>query len=259
MRPPPPEPFAHEPSPSHASGHDDVDSSASRRPPVLIVVTSRATKGSTGQPTGYYLSEVTHPLAEFEAAGLKVEFAPIEGGEPPVDGLDLNDPVNARYWNDPHFRQALRETRPVSTVDPSRYAAVFFAGGHGTMWDFPGNADVGRIARQVYESGGVVAAVYHGPAALVDVKLSDGTYLVRGHEVAAFTNAEEEAVGLTSVVPFLLETRLEERGATHRAAATFNAQVVTSGRLVTGQNPASATGVGRAVVAVLEQASSKAR
>lgn len=183
--------------------------------PVLIVMTSYATNSSTGEPTVYYLCEVTHPLAEFEAAGLVVEFASIAGGVPPVEGLDVNDPVNARYWNDPAFRQALRQTRPIRAVDPTRYAAVFFASGHGTMWDLPGNADVARVTRWIYERGGVIAAVCHGPAALVDVQLSDGTYLVRSHQVAAFTNEEEAAICLTSVVRFLLQTRLVERGATH--------------------------------------------
>jgi len=110
------------------------------------------------------------------------------------------------------------------------------------MWDFPGNPDILRIARQIYEANGVVAAMCHRPAALVDVQLSNGNYLVAGHDVAAFTNAEEEAVGLTSVVPLPLPPRLTERGAAHLAASDFQPKVVTSGRVVTGHNPASAAG-----------------
>lgn len=215
--------------------------------PVLFVLTSHDRKGATGQPTGYYLGEVTHPLAELDAAGIAVEFASIQGGEPPVDGLDLDDPVNARYWNDPAFRAAVADTQRLDRVDASRYAAVFFAGGHGAMWDFPGSVAVARVAREVYQAGGAVAAVCHGPAALVNVVLDDGTALVAGKRVAAFTDSEERAVGLEQVVPFLLASTLAERGALHQAAPDWTAQVVVDGRLITGQNPQSAAGVGAAL------------
>jgi putative intracellular protease/amidase len=222
------------------------------RKPVLMVLTSHAQLGDTGKTTGFFLGELTHPLEVFEKAGVPVEFASIKGGEPPVDGLDLDDPVNARYWNDPGFRAKLAATKKLSALDPADYAAVYFSGGHGTMWDFPGDAAVQRTARAIYEAGAPVGAVCHGPAALVNVKLSDGTYLVDGKEVSAFTNDEEEKVGLTSVVPFLLATKLEERGAKHRAAPDFEKQVVASGRLVTGQNPASAAGVAERMVEMLK-------
>jgi putative intracellular protease/amidase len=119
------------------------------------------------------------------------------------------------------------------------------------MWDFPGNDDVARVGRQAYEDGGVVAAVCHGPAALVDLTLSDGSYLVDGKQVAAFTNREEQAVKAQDAVPFLLADKLTERGATHHPGPNFRANVVTDGRLVTGQNPASAGPVAEAVLQVL--------
>lgn len=223
------------------------------RRPVLMVLTSHGTKGSTGQPTGFYLGELTHPLAELEAAGIPVELASIEGGEPPVDGLDLTDPTNARYWNDASFRSALRQTRRLADVDPARYSAIFFAGGHGAVWDFPQSADVNRVTREIYEAGGVVGAVCHGPAALVNVTLSDGSYLVSGRDLSAFTDEEERAVGLDQVVPFLLASTLVERGARHHPAPDWTAKVVVDGRLVTGQNPQSASGVGRAIRDLLLQ------
>jgi putative intracellular protease/amidase len=219
--------------------------------PVLFVLTSHAVKGSTGEATGYYLGEVTHPLAELEEAGIAVEFASIKGGTPPVDGLDLNDPVNARYWNNPAFRAAVGRTQRLADVDASKYSAIYFAGGHGTMWDFPASADVPRVTRQIYEAGGVVAAVCHGPAALVNVKLTDGSYLVAGKNVSAFTDSEERAVKLEKVVPFLLASTLTQRGATHHPAADFTSKVVVDGRLVTGQNPQSASGVGAALRGLL--------
>ena len=225
---------------------------AAEQKPVLMVLTSHARLGDTGKPTGFFLGEVTHPLEVFEKAGLTVELVSIKGGEPPVDGLDLDDPVNARYWNDPAFRAKLSATKSLADVNPTDYAGVYFSGGHGTMWDFPDDEAVQRAARALYEAGAPVGAVCHGPAALVNVKLSDGSYLVSGKQVSAFTNDEEEKVGLTKVVPFLLATKLEERGAKHRAAPDFEKQVVVSGNLVTGQNPASAAGVAEEMVEMLK-------
>lgn len=216
-----------------------------------MVMTSHAKLGDTGKTTGFYLGELTHPLEVFEKAGLPVELASINGGEPPVDGLELEDAVNARYWNNKAFREKLSQTKKLSDLDPSNYAAVFFVGGHGTMWDFPDDAAVQRFARELFEAGSPVGAVCHGPAALVNVKLSDGTYLVAGKKVSCFTNNEEERVGLTKVVPFLLATKFEERGAKHLPAADFAEQVVVSGKLVTGQNPASAAGVADKMVELL--------
>ncbi|PTQ12406.1 type 1 glutamine amidotransferase domain-containing protein [Sphingomonas oleivorans] len=215
--------------------------------PVLFVLTSHGVKGDSGEPTGFYLGEVTHPLAVLDAAGIAVEFASIDGGEPPVDGLDLNDPTNAHYWNDERFRDAIRRTPRLGDVDPSRYAAIFFAGGHGAMWDFPTSPAVQRVTRDIYEAGGLVAAVCHGPAALVNVTLGNGSHLVAGKNVSAFTDEEERAVKLDQLVPFLLASTLSARGAHHHAAPAWTAKVVVDGRLVTGQNPQSATGVGEAL------------
>ncbi len=215
--------------------------------PVLFVLTSHGIKGTTGQPTGYYLAEVTHPLAVLEAAGIPVAFASIQGGEPPVDGLDLDDATNARYWSDRHFRQQISHTLSLGEIDPADYSALFFAGGHGTMWDFPESPDIQRVTREIYENNGSVGAVCHGPSALLNVTLSDGRYLVAGKKVSAFTDSEERAVQLEGVVPFLLASELEKRGAQHLPAADWNRQVVVDGRLVTGQNPQSATAVGEAL------------
>jgi putative intracellular protease/amidase len=170
-----------------------------------------------------------------------------------MDGLDVKDAINDAFLADPALVARTKSTMAIGAADPARYDAVFFSGGHGTMWDFPGDASVQAFARSVYERGGVVAAVCHGPAALVNLRLSDGRYLVAGKEVAAFTDEEESAVKLDKVVPFALESTLRERGAVFVESPNFEKRVAVSERLVTGQNPASATGTAEAVVALLSR------
>lgn len=222
----------------------------------LIVLTNHDQLGDTGRSTGFYLSEAAHPHKIFTDAGYQVEFASPAGGNAPMDGIDRSDPVNAAFLDDDRLVAQTKNTAALGDLTASDYEVIFFAGGHGTMWDFPNNAAVAKAAAEVYESGGVVAAVCHGPASLVDVKLSDGSYLVAGREVTGFTNEEEARVELTEVVPFLLESRLKDRGATFRAGEVFGANVVVSGRLYTGQNPASATPLAERIVeAVVSDAS----
>ena len=216
--------------------------------PILCVVTSHPIRGDSGEPTGFAMVELTHPLEVFEAAGIPVEIASIRGGHPPIDFFDLTDPVNDRFWKDKAFRKALAHSLVLGDLDPSRYSAVFFAGGHGTMWDFADSQAVQTIIRKIWESGGIVSAVCHGPAALVNATLSDGSHLVAGKKLAAFTDEEEAEVKYTKIVPYLLATTLKERGALHQPAPNWTEKVVTDGRLITGQNPASAHGVGQAVV-----------
>ncbi|TRO38310.1 type 1 glutamine amidotransferase domain-containing protein [Pseudomonas putida] len=220
--------------------------------PILCVVTSHPIRGDSGEPTGFAMLELTHPLAVFESSNIPVEIASIRGGHPPIDFFDLSDPINARFWNDKNFRMALANSRVLDDLDPADYSAVFFAGGHGAMWDFAQNESVQEVIRQVWEGGGVVAAVCHGPAALVNAKLSDKSYLVAGKKVAAFTDAEELEVNYEKVVPFLLASTLKKRGALHQPAANWSANIVVDGRLVTGQNPASAQGVGLAIIDLLK-------
>lgn len=218
---------------------------------ILAVLTSHDQLGDTGKETGYYVPEIAHPWEALTAAGYQVELASTKGGAAPATGYDAEDPIQRRFLADPAVEAALADTIPADRVESERYDAVLYVGGHGTMWDFPNHPELARISREVYEAGGVVAAVCHGPAALVGTRLSDGSALVAGREVAAFTNSEEAAVGLTEVVPFALQTALEQEGARHTGAADFEAHVVVDGRLVTGQNPASAQPLGEAVVRVL--------
>jgi dienelactone hydrolase/putative intracellular protease/amidase len=220
-------------------------------PKILTVLTSHDRLGDTGRTTGFYLSEAAYPWQVFTTAGYQVDLVSPRGGRPPVDGADPSDPVQQAFVGDPEMSAKLAATLRPQEVRAADYDAVFYAGGHGTMWDLPGDTELATIARDIYESGGVVGAVCHGPSGLLNVILRDGAHLVDGKDVAAFTNDEETAVGLTEVVPFLLATALTERGARHSGGPDFAPHVVTDERLVTGQNPASATGVAEAMVTAL--------
>jgi putative intracellular protease/amidase len=140
-----------------------------------------------------------------------------------------------------------------SEVDPGKYIAIFYAGGHGAMWDFADNTELAKIAADIYERNGVVSAVCHGPAGLVNIKLSNGKYLIDGKKINAFTNEEENAVGLSETVPFLLEQKLIERGAKFEKSGLWQVHVVTDQRVVTGQNPTSATEVGKAILQEIQK------
>ena len=213
----------------------------------LLVLTSHDDLGGV-RKTGFYLGEAAEPWQVLVDAGHRVDLASIKGGRPPEDGRDDDDATQRAFLDDAHIAAQLADTQRLADVDPDDYGVVFFVGGHGTMWDFPTSPDVDRVGRGVYEAGGVVAAVCHGPAALTNITLSNGEPLVSGKRVAGFTNSEEAAAGLTDVVPFLLADRLTQLGATHVPGPDFTENVVADGRLVTGQNPQSAAGVARAVL-----------
>lgn len=218
---------------------------------ILFVVTSHNQKGDTGETTGYYLSEVTHPWDVLLKAGYEIDFVSPQGGTPPVDALDLKDPVNKAFWNNKKYRSKMDHSLTPAAVNPADYAAIFYAGGHGAMWDFPDNPTLARITMQIYAQGGIVAAVCHGPAALIGLRLENGRYLIQGKEITAFTNEEEQAKKLDHVVPFLLEDALTKHGAKFKKSGLWQARVCVDQRIITGQNPQSARGVGEAIARAL--------
>lgn len=219
---------------------------------VLFVVTSHDKKGNTGEPTGFYLGEVSHPWEILHNAGYDIDFVSPEGGKAPVDGFDLTDPVNKAFWENKEYRHKIENTKKPEEVNPADYSALFYAGGHGAMWDFADNKALAAIAAKIYEAGGIVGAVCHGPAGLVNIRLSDGSYLVSNKKVNAFTNEEEIAVKMDKEVPFALESKLIERGAKFEKSGLWQPHVTVDGRLVTGQNPQSAKGVGEAMLKLLK-------
>ena len=215
---------------------------------ILMVLSSHEPLGDTGKSTGWYLSEAAHPWKVFSGADHDMTWISPKGGFAPIDGKDLDDQTNVEFLDE--FGDKGPETLTPDAVDAADFDAIFYVGGHGTMWDFPDNSELSSIASSIYSDGGVVAAVCHGPAGLLNIDV-DGEKLIAGKRVAGFTNSEESGMDLSDVVPFLLEDRLEQAGADHQAGPDFEEQVVVDGRLVTGQNPPSATGVATAVVAAL--------
>lgn len=220
---------------------------------VLLVLTSHDTLGDTGEPTGFFVGEAAHPWRVFRDAGYFVDFASIAGGQPPQDGMDREDPVQVEFTEDETVKASMYNTPKVSVVDPGQYHAVLLVGGHGTMWDFTGNQSLQELIASVYDGGGVVGAVCHGPSGLLDVELDNGVGLLSGRKVAAFTNAEEEAVGKSDVVPYSLQDKLEEQGATVKVADNWDDNVQVDERLVTGQNPQSAASVAKEMTKLLTE------
>lgn len=218
---------------------------------VLFVVTSHGELGDTGRKTGYFLSEVTHPWSVISPY-FEIDVVSPKGGKAPVDGFDLNDPINKKYWDDPEWQQKMNNTLTPDQVNPADYKAIFYAGGHGAMWDFPDNEALARIAESIYAAGGIISAVCHGPAGLLPIKTPEGDYFVKNRKLTSFTNPEEYANGTAQIVPFLLETALENEGAVFEEGGQWADHVVVDGRLITGQNPMSALSLGKALLKALQ-------
>jgi putative intracellular protease/amidase len=225
---------------------------------VLILLTSHGELGDTGQPTGFYWEELATPYWQLRDAGFEVDFASPKGGEPPADPKsaradDRPAPVQ-RFLDSAEAMAALRASKPVAEVEATAYDGIYLPGGHGTMWDLAQTESVGQAIARAYENGAVIGAVCHGPSGLVGAKLADGTPLVRGKKVNSFTDSEEEAAGLTEVVPYLLESKLRELGAAFECnEENFAPHAVRDGRLVTGQNPRSSEEVGRLMITALDE------
>lgn len=222
---------------------------------VLVVLTSHDELGSTGRKTGFWLEELAAPYYRLQQAGAKITLASPKGGRPPLDPKS-NEPDSQtddtrRFEADPQASAALDETVVLSTVDPADYDAVFYPGGHGPLWDLAEDADSRNIIETTLRSGKPVALVCHAPGVLRHVTDEDGSPLVRGRQVTGFTNSEEEGVGLTEVVPFLVEDELKAKGGDYSKGPDWGSYVVRDGLLITGQNPASSADAADALVALL--------
>ena len=216
---------------------------------VLFVVTNTAEIGPNRRSTGYFFPEIAHPYEVFSQAGVAVEYASLLGGTPPEDGYDEKDPAQVAFRQSASFRR-MGNSRPLSQVDVLDYDAIFFPGGLGPMVDIANNPQIQRAIERAWQGDKIVAAVCHGPAALLGVKLEDGTPLVQGRRLTGFSNAEELGYAQADV-PFLLEDALRAEGAVYSAADVWQEQVVVDGRLLTGQNPASGGALAKAIVDAL--------
>jgi putative intracellular protease/amidase len=210
---------------------------------ILMVLTSHEQLGNTGKKTGFWLEEFAAPYYLLKDAGAAVTLASPQGGQPPLDPKsDLPEnqtEFTNRFHADTAAQTVLANTKKLTDVSAREFDAVFYPGGHGPMWDMPDNPTSIALLEAFVQADKPVGAVCHAPVALVNVRGKNGDYLVKGKRVTGFTNSEEEAVGLTTVVPFLLENRLKERGGIYSKGADWAPYVQVDGKLVTGQNPAS--------------------
>jgi putative intracellular protease/amidase len=210
---------------------------------ILIVITSHDQLGDTGEKTGFWLEEFVAPYYVLKDAGAEITLASPKGGQPPLDPKsDLPEnqtELTKRFRTDTAAQAELANTKRLADVSADDFDAVFYPGGHGPMWDLSDNAASIALIEAFVKADKPVGAVCHAPVAFVNARGKEGEYLVKGKRVTGFSNAEEEAVGLTAVVPFLLEDRLKERGSVYSKGTNWAPYVQVDGKLVTGQNPAS--------------------
>jgi len=222
---------------------------------ILIVLTSHEQLGNTGKKTGFWLEEFAAPYYILKDAGAAITLASPKGGQPPLDPKsDLPEnltELTKRFRADKVAQVELANTKKLADVSAADFDAVFYPGGHGPMWDMPDNRASIALIEAFVKAGKPVGAVCHAPAALVNVRGIDGEYLIKSKHVTGFTNSEEEAVGLTAVVPFLLEDRLKERGGVYSKGANWGPYVQVDGKLVTGQNPSSSGPAAEALLTLL--------
>lgn len=222
---------------------------------ILMVLTSHDQLGNTGHKTGFWLEEFAAPYYALKEAGARLTLVSPLGGQPPLDpksdAPESQTPATLRFKADPEAQAALAHTGKLAEVSAADFDAVFYPGGHGPLWDLAEDRASIALIEAMLAAGKPVAAVCHAPGVLRHVKAADGSPLVRGKQVTGFTNTEEEAVGLTQVVPFLVEDMLKENGGIYSKLGDWQPYAVTDGLLVTGQNPASSEAAAAALLKLL--------
>ena len=219
---------------------------------ILHVVSNVSHYADPAQPTGLWLSELTHAWQIFESEAYVQHIASPAGGVSPLDPRSLKWPLadaSVRDWlSDPLRRSLLSTTTRLDEVDPAGFDAIYLTGGHAVMWDFPGSAGLQRVTRAIWEGGGIVSAVCHGYCGLLETRLRDGRRLVDGRRLTGFSWREEVLAGVADRMPYNAEEEMQRRGARYeKAALPFVSNVVVDGQLVTGQNPWSARATARRV------------
>ena len=220
-----------------------------------MILTSHDQLGDTGKKTGFWLEEFAAPYYVFRDAGATITLASPKGGQPPLDpksdAPDAQTPATERFKADTEANAQLAATHKLSEIDVAAYDGVFYPGGHGPMWDLANDSASIALIQDALAANKPVAAVCHAPAALKNVKNADGTPLVKGKTVTGFSNSEEDAVGLSDIVPFLLEDTLKEQGGEYSRGDDWAVHVVEDGLLITGQNPASSEEAAKRLLAKL--------
>lgn len=220
---------------------------------VLFVLSSWSKIPNTDEKTGWWMSEAAHPWKKLHDAGYEVDFVSPMGGEPPITGVDMNDDINQEFMSNPDVAKKLKNTMTPLEVKVEEYAAIHYVGGHGACWDFPNNEGLANIAAYLYNNGYIVSAVCHGPCGLLNIKLQDGSLLIKNKRLTAFTDKEEREVKKCYEVPFLLQEELMLKGAIYVLKENWTNHVEIDGRLITGQNPQSAALVGSELVKMLKR------
>jgi putative intracellular protease/amidase len=219
---------------------------------VLIPVTNHATLGTTEQANGTYAPELTHVIQVLKESHIAFDITSIKGGKAPLYGTDIEDDViNQQVLNDTSFQTQVNHTIVASEINIDDYDAIFYPGGFGLLSDLASDEPVAKLAAELYESGGIIASVCHGPAALLPIKLSNGESLIASKSVTGFTREEEIDFGTIQDIPFLLEEALARNAKQYRKVQPWNELVINDERVITGQNPASAHAVGVALVKAL--------
>lgn len=224
---------------------------------ILMVLTSHDQLGNTGKKTGFWLEEFAAPYYLFVDAKADITLASPKGGQPPLDPKsdepDAQTEATRRFRSDTQAQAALANTLPLAEIDPYDFDAVFYPGGHGPLWDLAENKHSRTLLETFYAANKPIAAVCHAPGVLKHVKAPDGQPVVKAKQVTGFSNTEEKAVGLTDVVPFLVEDMLKGNGGSYSKAADWASHVVADGHLITGQNPASSEATAKALLERLAQ------
>ncbi|WP_312683118.1 type 1 glutamine amidotransferase domain-containing protein [Stenotrophomonas chelatiphaga] len=224
---------------------------------VLIVLTSHDQLGDTGKKTGFWLEELAAPYYTFKDAGAEIVLASPKGGQPPLDPKsnepDFQTALTRRFEADAEANAQLASTVRLDSVSQADFDTVFYPGGHGPLWDLAEDRDSIGLIESFIEAGKPVALVCHAPGVLRHVKAATGRPLVEGLQVTGFTNTEEEGVGLTQVVPFLVEDELKANGGQYSKGPDWGSYVVRDGLLITGQNPASSTEAAEVLITQLAQ------
>lgn len=224
---------------------------------ILVVLTSHALLGDTGHATGFWLEELAAPYYVFKDAGAEVTLASPKGGQPPLDPKsddpDAQTDATRRFKADSVANQQLATTVSLDSLSASDFDAVFYPGGHGPLWDLVDNVESIRLIEEFWAANKPVSAVCHAPIALVNAKDAQGIHIVKGRDVTGFTNSEEEAVGLTKIVPLLVEDTMIARGAKYSKGADWQSYARQDGNLITGQNPGSSEAVAELVLAALKK------